>query len=80
MVIIYVFIKNFYKILLEKIQFLKAPVQIGKGVTESQKEDEKASKDLLEDAHDENTLKSQREWDEYKDEHKRGEGNRYNRS
>jgi immunoglobulin-binding protein 1 len=49
-------------------------------VTESQKEDEKASKDLLEDAHDENTLKSQREWDEYKDEHKRGEGNRYNRS
>ncbi len=57
-----------------------APVQIGKGVTDGQKDEEKAAKDLLEDAHDEETLKSQRAWDEYKDEHKRGEGNRFNRS
>ncbi|CAF0775286.1 unnamed protein product [Brachionus calyciflorus] len=58
----------------------KDPVQIGKGVTESQKQEEKAEKDLLEDRDDEAELRKQREWDEFKDDNKRGAGNRYNRS
>ena len=55
-------------------------MKIGGGVTQSQKDKEKAEKDLLEDAHDEETLRQQRDWDEFKDENKRGAGNRYNRS
>jgi len=55
-------------------------VQIGGGVTQSQRDKEKAEKDLREDAHDEQELKKQREWDEFKDENKRGAGNTYNRS
>lgn len=58
----------------------KAPVQIGGGVTESQKVAEKAEKDELDDKHDEEELRKQREWDEFKDDNKRGAGNRYNRS
>lgn len=58
----------------------KAPVQIGGGVTETQKQNDKAEKDLLEDKHDEEELRRQREWDEFKDENKRGAGNRFNRS
>lgn len=57
-----------------------APVQIGKGVTENQKEKEKAEKDELEDRHDEDQLMSQRKWDEFTDENKRGAGNRFNKS
>jgi hypothetical protein len=49
-------------------------------VTESQKADEKAEKDKFEDAHDDEQLRQQREWDEWKDNNKRGAGNRYNRS
>ncbi len=49
-------------------------------MTESQKQNEKAEKDLLEDAHDEQELRKQREWDEFKDDNKRGAGNTYNRS
>jgi len=56
------------------------PVIIGGGVTDSQKDKEKEEKDLREDAHDEEELRKQREWDEFKDENKRGAGNRYNRS
>jgi immunoglobulin-binding protein 1 len=56
------------------------PVIIGGGVTESQKQDDKAEKERLEDENDEDELRKQREWDEFKDDHKRGEGNRYNRS
>lgn len=56
------------------------PVQIGKGVTETQKQEEKAQKDVLEDQHDDEEIKKQREWDEFKDDNKRGAGNRYNRS
>lgn len=56
------------------------PVKIGGGVTDSQKDKEKEEKDLREDAHDEEELRKQREWDEFKDENKRGSGNRYNRS
>ena len=56
------------------------PVQIGKGVTETQKQEEKVQKDLLEDKDDEEEIKKQREWDEFKDDNKRGSGNRYNRS
>lgn len=56
------------------------PVQIGGGVTDSQKEKDKEEKERLEDAHDEEELRRQREWDEFKDENKRGSGNRYNRS
>ena len=56
------------------------PVQIGGGVTDKQKDQDKAEKDKLEDANDENELRKQREWDEYKDDNKRGSGNRYNRS
>lgn len=56
------------------------PVQIGGGVTETQKDKEKADKDLLEDMHDEETLRKEREWDEFKDDNKRGSGNRHNRS
>ena len=56
------------------------PVKIGGGVTESQKANEKAEKDVLEDKHDEAELRKQREWDEFKDENKRGAGNRFNRS
>ncbi len=55
-------------------------VQIGGGVTQSQRDKEKAEKDLREDAHDEQELRKQREWDEFKDENKRGAGNTYNRS
>jgi immunoglobulin-binding protein 1 len=58
----------------------KGPVQIGGGVTDTQKDEEKAQKDLLEDRHDEEQLRKEREWDEFKDEHKRGSGNRFNRS
>jgi immunoglobulin-binding protein 1 len=58
----------------------KGPVQIGGGVTENQKEEEKAEKDLLEDRDDEEELRKKREWDEFKDENKRGSGNRFNRS
>ncbi|RNA00204.1 immunoglobulin-binding 1 [Brachionus plicatilis] len=56
------------------------PVQIGKGVTENQKQEEKAQKDLLEDRQDDEEIKKQREWDDFKDDNKRGSGNRYNRS
>ena len=56
------------------------PVQVGGGVTDSQKEDDKVKQERLEDAHDEQELQRQRDWDEWKDDHKRGEGNRYNRS
>ena len=49
-------------------------------MTESQKQEEKAEKDLLEDRDDEAELRKQREWDEFKDDNKRGAGNRYNRS
>jgi immunoglobulin-binding protein 1 len=58
----------------------KGPVQIGGGVTDKQKDEEKAQKDLLEDLHDEEQLRKEREWDEFKDDHKRGSGNRFNRS
>lgn len=58
----------------------KGGVQIGGGVTESQKQDDKAKKDALEDADDEEELYRQRGWDEFKDENKRGAGNTYNRS
>lgn len=54
--------------------------QIGGGVTDSQKEDDKANKDALEDVYDETQLQQQRNWDEFKDENKRGAGNTYNRS
>ena len=55
-------------------------MKIGGGVTDKQKEDDKAEKDRLADLHDEEELRKQREWDEFKDENKRGSGNRYNRS
>jgi immunoglobulin-binding protein 1 len=55
-------------------------VQIGGGVTETQKDKEKAEKDRQEDLHDEESLKKEREWDEFKEDNKRGSGNRYNRS
>ena len=58
----------------------KGPVQIGGGVTDTQKEQEKAEKDEKEDRYDDDLLKEQREWDEFKDDHKRGSGNRFNRS
>lgn len=61
-------------------QSAEQPVQIGKGVTENQKQEERAQKDLLEDKDDEDEIKKQREWDEFKDDNKRGSGNRYNRS
>ena len=49
-------------------------------MTENQKEKEKAEKDELEDRHDEDQLMSQRKWDEFTDENKRGAGNRFNKS
>ncbi len=58
----------------------KGGVQVGGGVTEAQKRDDKARQEALEDAHDERELMKQREWDEFKDENKRGAGNTYNRS
>lgn len=58
----------------------KGGVQVGGGVTDSQKEDDKAKKEELEDAHDEEELYKQRSWDEFKDDNKRGAGNTYNRS
>jgi len=58
----------------------KGPVQIGGGVTDTPKDEEKAQKDLLEDRHDDEQLRKEREWDEFKDDHKRGSGNRFNRS
>lgn len=58
----------------------KGPVQIGGGVTETQKEQEKAERDRLDDLHDEEQLRKDRDWDEFKDENKRGSGNRHNRS
>ena len=58
----------------------KGGAQIGGGVTDSQKEDDKAKKDELADAHDEEELYRQRGWDEFTDENKRGKGNTYNRS
>ena len=66
----------------DKANFLSilAPVQIGGGVTETQKAQEKAEQDEREDQHDDEELRKQREWDEFKDENKRGSGNRYNRS
>jgi immunoglobulin-binding protein 1 len=54
------------------------PVQIGGGVTDKQKDDDKIEKEKLE--HDEDELQKQRDWDEWKDDNKRGAGNRYNRS
>lgn len=56
------------------------PVQVGGGVTDSQKEDDRVKQERLEDANDEEELQRQRDWDEWKDDNKRGEGNRYNRS
>ena len=38
-----------------------------------------AEKDDKDDQHDQEELERQRNFDEYKDEHKRGEGNRHNR-
>lgn len=58
----------------------KGGVVVGGGVTETQKQDDKAKADALEDAHDEQELMKQRNWDEFKDENKRGAGNTYNRS
>ncbi|KAI8437998.1 hypothetical protein MSG28_010656 [Choristoneura fumiferana] len=49
--------------------------------TESEDDDaEKARKDLLEEEDDPEELARQRNMDEYKDDHRRGWGNRYNRS
>jgi len=39
-----------------------------------------AEQDRAEDEHEEAAVAKARQWDEYKDDHKRGEGNRYNRS
>jgi len=58
----------------------KAGAHIGGGVTDSQKEDDKALKDALADAHDEEEVMRMRGWDEFTDENKRGAGNTYNRS
>jgi len=58
----------------------KGGAQIGGGVTDNQKDDDKANKDALEDAYDETQLQQARNWDEFKDENKRGAGNTYNRS
>ena len=38
-----------------------------------------AEKDDKDDQHDQEELERQRNFDEYKDDHKRGEGNRHNR-
>lgn len=43
-------------------------------------EKEKEEKDALEDQDDETLLQRNRAMDDWKDEHRRGEGNRYNRS
>lgn len=58
----------------------KAGADIGGGVTDSQKEDDKALKDKLADEYDEEEVVRMRGWDEFTDENKRGEGNTYNRS
>ena len=42
-------------------------------------DDEAAVKDAKEDSDDPEELERQRNFDEYKDEHQRGEGNRHNR-
>uniref|UniRef100_A0A183TFH7 FAM192A_Fyv6_N domain-containing protein n=1 Tax=Schistocephalus solidus TaxID=70667 RepID=A0A183TFH7_SCHSO len=39
-----------------------------------------AEADAKEEAHDEEQLRKARQWDEFKDEHRRGSGNRMNRS
>jgi len=58
----------------------KSGAHIGGGVTDSQKEDDKATKDALADAHDEEEVKRMRGWDDFTDDNKRGSGNTYNRS
>lgn len=70
-----------FSILISKNSYLKGgPVRIGGGVTDKQKEEDKIEKERLEELDDEEELKKQREWDDWKDDHKRGEGNRFNRS
>lgn len=42
-------------------------------------EEEARAKEELEEKDDEQELARKRAWDEYKDEHRRGEGNRHNK-
>ncbi|CAL8097568.1 unnamed protein product [Calicophoron daubneyi] len=56
-------------------------VRIDPSDSEKAAREEKAAKeDALEDAHDEEKLRKAREWDEFKDTHPRGSGNRMNRA
>ncbi|KAL1123208.1 hypothetical protein AAG570_002295 [Ranatra chinensis] len=52
----------------------------GGGQVKDRDEEEEAERDRLEEQDDEETLNRQRQMDDYKDDHKRGWGNRYNRS
>lgn len=47
---------------------------------ESRDEEEEVQKEMSIEADDPDTLNRAREWDEYKDDHRRGWGNRMNRS
>ena len=45
----------------------------------AEEEEEERRKEELEEKDDEEELQRKRNWDEYTDEHKRGEGNRHNK-